>query len=63
VTRRVLHLCRDDRTPPTGAVAGDDRVVYTAPAGDASGWRLTDETVDPDRLLELVFAADLVVVW
>lgn len=66
MSRTVLHLVRDT-PPPDGMVAAPDWVVYLrtlelAPRG-APPPPVPPGPIDHDQLVQLSFAADLVVTW
>ncbi|HVK83357.1 MAG TPA: hypothetical protein VM513_04570 [Kofleriaceae bacterium] len=60
---RILHLVRSE--PPVGAVAEGDWVVYLDAMRLAGSGRppLPAGPIDHDQLVQLSFAADLVVTW
>lgn len=67
MTRTVLHLVRGDVTP--AAVADRDWVVYLhgqarlTVGGTPHAAPVALGELDHDQLVQLVFAADLVVTW
>ena len=64
VSRTVLHLVRS-APPPAAVVAARDWVVYLQPMQLAphGGPPLAPGPIDHDQLVQLIFAADLVVTW
>lgn len=64
VSRTVLHLVRDAE-PPAGVVAEPDWVVYLRPMRLVARGEppVPAGPIDHDQLVQLSFAADLVVTW